>query len=240
MRRYVPGVIRDLSVLGRALAAPARSEIVSALMDGSSRPAGELAAGARISAATASQHLALLLEVGLLRCETRGRQRFYRLADDRVARALENLGQLCPVTSPSGGSRPVGDLVAARLCYDHLAGRLGVQVHDALRRHAWLDAEQRPTAAGERALGELGIDLAALRRLRRPLVRTCPDWTERRAHLGGALGAALATRCLEQGWVRRRPTGRGLQVTRPGEQALAVLLAALPEAPHDLGQPSQV
>lgn len=210
-------------MLGRALAAPARSTFVDLLMDGSRRPAGELAAAAGVSAATASEHLAVLVAAGLVRCEPRGRQRFYALADASVAAALEQLGALSPTTPTTSWrlSREARDLARARLCYDHLAGRLGVELLDAMRRRTWLTGEDVVlTAAGRDALTGLGVGVADVEARRRATVRTCPDWTERRPHLAGGLGAAVADLFTERGWVRRRARGRGLDVTPVGERAL--------------------
>ncbi|WP_456789172.1 ArsR/SmtB family transcription factor [Cellulomonas sp. P5_C5] len=211
---------RDFSVIGRALAAPARSTFVDLLMDGSRRPAGELAAAAGVSAATASEHLSVLVDAGLVRCDPRGRQRFYSLADDSVAAALERLGHLCPPTPVASyrRSRDARDLARARLCYDHLAGRLGVELLESMQRSAWLTPQLTPT--GRAALADLGIPVDDLEARTRPTVRTCPDWTERRPHLAGGLGAAVATLVTERGWVRRRHRGRGLDVTREGADAL--------------------
>lgn len=223
-RRYGRHVGRDFSVLGRALAAPARSTFVGLLMDGSRRPAGELAAAAGVTAATASEHLAVLVDAGLVRCEPRGRQRFYALADDSVAAALEQLGHLCPPTPPSSYRRPreARDLARARLCYDHLAGRLGVELLESMQRQAWLSPRDAAlTPAGRDALTGLGVAVADLEARTRPVVRTCPDWTERRPHLAGGLGAALAAHFTERAWVRRRDRGRGLDITRAGTEALA-------------------
>ncbi|WP_194410799.1 ArsR/SmtB family transcription factor [Microbacterium cremeum] len=214
---------RDLSMVGHALAAPVRSAFLGMLMDGSTRPASELAAAAGVSASTASEHLGMLLDVGLVTCVPRGRQRFYAIADEAVAAALEQLGHLCP-PAPSATYRQSAaarDLVHARLCYDHLAGRLGIAVTEAMVAAGWMDAAlAAPTSLGETRLAELGIDVAALRSGRRQLARPCPDWTERRPHLAGALGAAIATRFLEAGWVVRRPQDRGLRITDAGAAAL--------------------
>lgn len=214
---------RDLSVIGRALAAPARASIIAVLMDGSTRPASELATRAGVSAPTASGHLGVLLDAGLLTCVPRGRQRFYEIADAGVASALEQLGQLCPPV-PTTGYRQVRsarDLGAARLCYDHLAGVLGVALAESMVAHGWIDPDATvPTPSGVEHLAAHGIDVEALRRGRRPLVRPCPDWTERRPHVAGSVGAAIATHFLGQRWVVRRPTGRGLHVTSAGRRAL--------------------
>jgi DNA-binding transcriptional ArsR family regulator len=213
---------KDFSPLGRALAAPARSVFLDLLMDGSRRPAGELAAAARIGASTASEHLAVLVDSGLVVCEAHGRQRFYAIADPAVAAALEALGGLCPQTETSSlrQSREARALAGARLCYDHLAGHLGVGLTEALVGAGWLGDDLVPPPAAAPSFATLGIDLDRLRRGRRPLTRACPDWTERRSHLAGALGAALAQHFLAEGWVRRQPTGRGLAVTEDGRAAL--------------------
>lgn len=193
------------------------------LMDGSSRPASELAAAARVNASTASEHLSVLLGARLITCTVRGRQRFYQLADASVASAFEQLGHLCPPTPPVGlrQSLHARPLIAARLCYDHLAGRLGVAVTDSMVAGGWLDQESFvPSARGACQLSELGIDLDQLRVGRRALVRRCPDWTERKPHLAGALGASLATLFLERSWIARKASSRGLTVTREGYRAL--------------------
>lgn len=214
---------RDLSVIGRALSAPVRSDFLNMLMDGSSRPAGELARAVRVSASTASEHLSVLLDAGLIQCVPRGRQRFYAIADAEVAGALERLGHLCPPAPALTHRRGVeaGDLAHARLCYDHLAGRLGTALTASLIENHWVDAELVDvTAHGIKHFSDQGIDVAALRGARRQIVRACPDWTERRPHVAGSLGAALASLFVERRWVIRRPIGRGLDVTRSGTQAL--------------------
>ena len=217
---------RDLSVIGHALAAPVRSRFVNLLMDGSARPASELAANAGVSASTASEHLGVLLDAGLIDCVPRGRHRFYSIADPEVAAALELLGHLSPtepvVARPA--SAAARDLAHARLCYDHLAGRLGVRLTEAMIASSWLDADaSRITPAGVERLGEQGIDISDLLGRRRPLVRPCADWTERRPHLAGSVGAAIATLFLDRRWAVRRPAGRGLDVTSSGVAALGTV-----------------
>jgi DNA-binding transcriptional ArsR family regulator len=217
---------RDFAFLGRALAAPARAAMLDLLMDGSTRPASELAAAARVNPATASEHLAVLTAAGLTQCERNGRHRFYRIVDPSVAVALEALGELCPQTAvvslrQSRQARPVS---GARLCYDHLAGRLGVELTDALVRAGRLSADFTLTDAGAACFTGLGVDVDRLRQGRRPVTRTCLDWTERRPHLAGSLGAALASLALERIRVRRRLTGRGLLITDQGRTAFAAHL----------------
>lgn len=214
---------RDLSVIGRALSAPVRAIFLNMLMDGSIRPASELAVSAGVTAPTASEHLAVLLDAGLVTRVPRGRQRFYALADPQVASALEQLGHLCPVMPtlafPHGAA--ARDLAQARLCYDHLAGRLGVTITDALISNEWTDqAVTALTPHGHEHLRTQRIDVNALTKSRRPLIRACPDWTERKPHLAGSLGAAVASLFIEQKWVLRRAQGRGLTVTPSGVAAL--------------------
>ncbi|MDQ3527940.1 MAG: helix-turn-helix domain-containing protein [Actinomycetota bacterium] len=214
---------RDYSVIGRALAAPARSAMLDLLMDGSARPAGELAVAARVKPSAASEHLAALVGAGLLRCDAHGRLRRYRIADPAIGRALEQIGHLCASTPVRSlrQSREQRDLARARLCYDHLAGRLGVALTDALIERGWLEpADLRLTDVGEQGVAGRGIDLLPPRRSTRPVTLSCRDWTERRPHLAGALGAAIARHLLDQEWVRRRQSGRGLDITAPGREGL--------------------
>ena len=192
-------------------------------MDGSARPAGELAAVAGLGLPATSEHLAVLLDAGLLVREAAGRQRYYRIADQSVAGGLEQIGRLCPETAVRSlrQSRQQLDLRQARLCYDHLAGRLGVAVTDAAVRRNWVtDRDLDLTADGTTAFADLGVDLGPLRAARRRVTRPCLDWTERRPHLAGSLGAALARVFDQRGWTRHRPTGRGLRITADGLAAL--------------------
>ncbi|MFE5337106.1 ArsR/SmtB family transcription factor [Isoptericola sp. NPDC056573] len=210
---------RDFTAVGRALAAPARSVFLGLLMDGTARPAGELARAAGVRASTASEHLAVLLEAGLVTSRAQGRHRFYELAGPEVADALEALGGLtgpAPVTGYRR-SREAARLAEARFCYDHLAGRLGVGLTGAWVASGWLvGGSLALTDAGAHGLRDLGVEVDAAVRARRPTVRACVDWTERRVHLAGALGAAVGARFLGAGWVART-TGRGLRLTPSGQ-----------------------
>lgn len=190
-------------------------------MDGSSRPASELASVAGVSASTASEHLALLVDAGILEVATSGRRRLYRIADDRIAAALEQLGLLCPPTEDLTyyRARDARRLADARFCYDHLAGRLGVALTESMSGHGWLGDDLALSPSGDAAFARRGIDLAALRAGRRRLTRPCADWTERRPHLAGALGAAVAAHFVAQRWIEReRP--RAVRITRAGRVAL--------------------
>ncbi|MEV0953990.1 winged helix-turn-helix domain-containing protein [Promicromonospora sp. NPDC050249] len=211
---------RDFTALGHALSTPARSTFLNLLMDGSRRPAGELAQAAGVSASTASEHLGVLVDAGLVTRESRGRHRYYSLAGREVATALESLGVVADAAPVSGyrRSRRAEYLAAARFCYDHLAGRLGTALTDAWLRAGWLAGrdELALTDPGAVGLRELGVDVDGAVSGRRPTTRACLDWTERRPHLAGALGSAVGTRFLAAGWVTRHRSGRGLDVTEAG------------------------
>lgn len=225
---------RDLSVIGHALAAPVRSTMLNLLMDGSQRPASELSTAAGVSASTASEHLRVLLDAGLISCMPHGRHRFYALADEGVASALEQLGHLCPSTEPISyrQSRDARGLAQARLCYDHLAGQLGVALAEGLVGQGWVTADlSAVTEGGADKLQAHGIHVSGLRARRRQLIRPCADWTERRPHVAGSVGAAIADLSLDRGWVARTSHRRGLVVTREGMHMLRSQWGAvLPEA----------
>jgi len=187
----------DVAAVAALVAEPSPAAILDALMDGNAHRASELARRAGIAPSTASGHLARLLAGGLVSCDVQGRERCYRLASASTAEALEALARLAPtaqVQSLRAANR--GEVArAARTCYDHLAGRLGVCLTEALvDRGALLvrDASYELTAAGEEMLARLGVDVGAARTRRRSFAHACLDWSERRPHLAGALGAALA------------------------------------------------
>jgi DNA-binding transcriptional ArsR family regulator len=212
----------DIASVAALIGDPGRARVLRALGDGRALPAAVLAFEAGVAASTASEHLARLVAGGLLRVEARGRHRYYRLAGPRVAAALEALSLLAPpepVRSLQAGSRAAA-VRYARSCYDHLAGRLGVALMDALLREGALTGHEEGyelTERGRRLVADLGVPLPAGRR---PLVRRCVDWSEQRPHLAGALGAAVLARLLELGWVERAPRGRALLVTERGAREL--------------------
>jgi DNA-binding transcriptional ArsR family regulator len=219
-------VMNDVAAL---LGDSTRAVMLDALMDGQARPAGELARRAGVAPSTASEHLTRLVEGRLLVVEPRGRERRYRLASAEVADVLEALsclGSEAPVTSLRAAGRTEA-LREARTCYDHLAGRFGVAVTEALVARDFLrsrDGSFELTGGGEVFLVRLGVDVAGARARKRVFTRSCLDWSERRPHLAGALGAALADAALDQGWVCRRPNDSGLRVTPRGAAALRELL----------------
>ena len=206
-----------------------RAAMLQALGDGRALPACELALEGGVKAPTASAHLAKLVDGGLLRVEPRGRNKVYRLASPQVARLLEALATLARPASPGTfrEARHGRELRLARSCYDHLAGRVGVAVTEALVRGGSLRPRGSAyvlTARGERMLARLGVEVAQARAARRAFARPCLDWSERRHHLAGALGAVLLARFLGGGWLERRRSGRSLAVTERGWRGLQAAL----------------
>jgi DNA-binding transcriptional ArsR family regulator len=217
-----------LSGVAALLGEPARTRILTALLTGRALTAKELAYFAGVTAATASSHLSRLVGGHLLVMEKQGRCHYYRLRSADVARAIEGL--MTVATVPSTGWPPhhrvAPALREARMCYDHMAGRLGVAVCDMLlrRRHVVLvDGGGEVTATGERFLEGLGVDLPKVRGAKRHYCRGCIDWTERRHHISGAVGAALAEAFLARRLVARVEDSRALSVTSLGRTTLATM-----------------
>jgi DNA-binding transcriptional ArsR family regulator len=202
---------------------PARANILTALLDGRAMTATELAYAARVTPQTTSAHLAKLVDAGLITATPSGRHRYFRLASQRVAQMLESIVAVAGDNRPRFRplSRLATELRAARVCYDHLAGQLGVRIADAMIARGYLVLEDdggRITDAGTRFLWDLGIDTRVAGKGRRHLCRACLDWTERRPHIGGAIGAALAERWLALGWITRAKDSRAVTVTPTGER----------------------
>jgi DNA-binding transcriptional ArsR family regulator len=215
---------------------PARAGMLHALMDGRALTASELAQVARITPQTASGHLARMTEVGLLRVEKQGRHRYHRLASPAVAQMIESIMQVASAVETTRPALSVGPkdaaLRAARTCYDHLAGRLGVALADALVAGGYAELASDAgvvTDAGLALLARIGIDVDTLlvRRGKRPprvLCRPCLDWSERRPHLAGVVGAALCTHSLRDGWIRRIPETRAVAITPKGQRLFREVL----------------
>lgn len=226
----------DYATVAKCLASHARSVMVGCLLDGRAMTAGELARAASVLPSTASEHLARLVAAGLVTSTSHGRRRYFLLATIETAEALEALARICPrqSTRSLAGVREDTALSTARLCYDHLAGKVGVAILDALLSARWLQPADRgyaETAKGTAEFCRLGIDTGSLRSRRRAFARECMDWTERRPHLAGALGASVATALLDQRWLERRPQGRGLRITPAGAAQLNEMFAfQLPDA----------
>ncbi len=203
----------------------ARANMLSALMGGQALTAGELARHAGVTPQTTSGHLAKLTEARLIALEKQGRHRYYRLSSPEVAHAIHAL--MSVAAAGPKRYRPVGPrdeaLRIARTCYDHMAGRLALAVTDSLCGSDYVvlsDGAGLVTDEGRRFFRDFGIDLEAEVRTRRPLCRTCLDWSERRPHLSGRLGAALLDRLFDLRWIARVPESRALRITRPGDAGL--------------------
>ena len=221
-----PATAPTAEALGQVLAGPARLRILLELLGGVPLPAGALAARLGLAPSTVSGHLARLADAGLVSVRPDGRRRLASLDRPEVADAVEALSRLAgpgPVTSLTGQHRQAA-LREARSCYDHLAGRLGVALADLFLTRGWVvDHDGAWTLHGtgvERAATALGVPLTLPVGAHRPAVRSCPDWTERRPHLAGRLGAGTLAAVLAAGWVRRRPHDRALDLTPHGETAL--------------------
>jgi len=202
---------------------PARATMMSALLDGRALAASELASAARITPQTASTHLAKLTEAGVLSVVRSGRYRYFRLASPTVTDMIDGIVALALEKRPQSRplSRQARALSAARICYEHLAGRLSVDLIDSLvaRGYIVLDGDVAEiTAAGIRFLTEFGIELPTRRSTRRQLCRLCLDWTERRPHIAGAVGVAITKRCFDLGWIERMKESHAVIVTPLGRR----------------------
>ena len=209
---------------------PARAGMLHALMDGRALTASELARVAGIAPQTASSHLSRMTAIGLLSIEKQGRHRYHRLASAAVAHMIESIMQVASDAAPSGKHLTVGPrdaaLRSARTCYDHLAGRLGVALADAMVTGGYAELGSDAgivTDIGIEFLRRLGLDVESLlarggKRPARVLCRPCLDWSERRPHLAGAVGAAICTHSFDNNWIRRIDGTRAVMITPKGRQ----------------------
>lgn len=226
-----------LSSIASQLGNPSRMTMLDQLLDGRSLTASELARASNVTPQTASGHLASLVEAGLVEVSSRGRHRFFRLASPAVAELLEALFQVGAdvqaVRAPRLRTGPDDERMREmRTCYNHLGGRLAVSLTDAFSARGLVELSEdggRLTATGSRFFSALGVDEAALGPRSELVCRPCLDWSERRPHLAGRLGAAFCRRCLEADWVRRRPGTRALDVTPAGRIAFDGILRLDPE-----------
>lgn len=218
----------NLAAIGRLLGDPTRALILETLYDGRAWAATELARATGITPQTASSHLRKLVDANLLAVDAQGRHRYFRLAGSDVADALEALSVLATRRVERPGLHRVRDdpMSRARMCYDHLAGQLGVALTASLTRHGYC-VEGHDTydlsTSGESLLERLNIDVEQVRKRRRSFARKCLDLSERRYHLGGALGAALADCFFERRWLQRLDDSRAVTVTARGGQNLKKL-----------------
>lgn len=211
------------AAIAAAIGEAARARMLYCLMDGHARTSTELAVVGEVSPPTASVHLERLRVARLVEVERQGRHRYYRLADARVASVLEALSVLAGEPRKKFVPRTPDRLRAARTCYDHLAGTLGVALHDGLMRMGWLresGAAYELTQKGSEGLAGLGSDVLEIRAQRRRFAFPCLDWSERRPHLGGALGAAFLRIARERRWVRADLDSRALSITRTGAREM--------------------
>lgn len=226
-----------VSRVAAAIAEPARTKILCSLMDGHARTSTELAAIAEVSASTASAHLAKLKELALVRLHVQGRHRYYSLADKRVAQALEALMVIGQSATPAFQSRTPGRLQFARTCYDHMAGTLAVLLHDRMIEAGWLlevdEQVYRLSDSGEALLESLGIEARELTTGRRRFACPCLDWSMRRPHLGGALGAALLQAVIRRKWVTQYLDSRALALTASGRKEISARFGLVLPAPDD-------
>jgi len=217
----------SIATIAALIGDPARANILTALMDGRALTVSELAEAAGVSLPTASGHITRLSHAGLLTAEKQGRHRYLRLSGSDVAQVLEHLMTLAQRTGATRVRSGPNDaaLRQARVCYDHLAGEAGVALFGALTAKGLISDGSVPavTEAGRRWFEDFGLNLAALERARRPVCRHCLDWSERRHHLAGALGAAMLDELLRRDWLRRAE-GRALQFTTEGRRAFAQML----------------
>ncbi len=226
-----------LAGVAALIADPTRARMLCYLLSGEFASAGELARAANVTPATMSGHLAKLIEAGLLACEQRGRHRYFRLADEDIARALEAIALVAERGSHDRiwASPTRTRLRNARCCYGHLAGRLGVEMFDQMRDQHWLLAEPegfRLSESGLRGLEKLGIDASrwnpgALSKARLRIAYPCLDWSERRDHLAGPLAKGLLDHFMQSKWLRRHEGERALDLTPTGRKRLALILPSL-------------
>ena len=212
--------VLDIAAVAALVGDPARANILCALLDGRALTASELAYAAHISPQTASGHLGKLSAAGLIVPAQQGRHRYFRLAGAHVAAMLESITAVVAIAPPRFRPIRIDDAMRqARMCYDHIAGQLGVTLADALRAQQHIEFADDGgivTPAGETFFARLGVDLATSRQSRRVFCRPCIDWSERRAHLAGAVGAAIADRLMALRWIARKRDSRALAITPIG------------------------
>jgi DNA-binding transcriptional ArsR family regulator len=213
----------DVSRLARTIGDMTRIRMLTLLMEGRALTAKELAYGAGVEPATATAHLHRLHGDGFIGSTAQGRHKYFRLASPEVARLIEALMVVAPTLKPNS-TQHEHPIRRARFCYDHLAGEFGTQLTEVLVARGLLLKQEKafvPSAEGEAWFSSFGIDLPALRRTRRELAYRCLDWSERNDHLAGALGAAMAQRMIELGWISRTKDSRVVSISTAGRRALA-------------------
>lgn len=217
-----------VSRIAAAIGEPARTRILFCLMDGHARTSTELAMVAQVTPSTASVHLNRLHKENLVKVSVQGKHRYYSLSGTHVAEALENLSVLAGTARDKFVPTTPSRLRAARTCYDHIAGSLGVSLHDRLKALGWVSVQAKQkvdsyelTATGTAAMTALGINIEEARKQRRRFAFACLDWSERKPHLAGALAAAILNLSLKKKWLIHELDSRALSVTAYGRRELA-------------------
>jgi DNA-binding transcriptional ArsR family regulator len=209
-----------VSGIAAAIGEPARARMLFCLMDGHARTSTELAMVAEVSPSTASVHLNRLKAEHLVTAMVQGKHHYYSLNGPNVASALEALSVLAGGARPKFVPKTPSRLRAARTCYDHIAGSVGVSLHNRFQELGWLSPDYELTKGGAQAFALLGIDIEAVRSLRRRFACACLDWSERRPHLGGALGAAVLAAALKKKWLTQDLDSRALALTNLGRREM--------------------
>jgi DNA-binding transcriptional ArsR family regulator len=215
----------EIAKIASLLGEPVRAKILWSLLDGRAYTATELALFADASPQTTSMHLSKLVHADFLTVERQGRHRYYRFANDEVAFAIEAMANLVKPNkiSVAADEEKYPPIKYCRSCYDHLAGKIGVAVTESLISKgviSYVKTQYKFLEKGENFLTELGIEIEILKGSKRPLVRPCLDWSERKLHVAGALGASLLSHLISDDWVRRVKNSRALVITSKGEQNL--------------------
>ena len=221
--------IAQLEQMASLIGEPTRAKILWSLLDGKAYTATELSIMAGATPQNASMHLGKLVQANLLKVDSQGRHRYYSFARDEVAYAIEGMANLIPAVGSKQTNRTKDIPIRyCRSCYDHLAGKVGVLLSESLLKYNYIkmvEDRYEITEAGWGWLSYLEIDTPALHKIRRPLVKPCLDWSERRYHISGALGAVLLSYMLEKDWVRRISNSREILITSKGRSNLYDLLA---------------
>jgi DNA-binding transcriptional ArsR family regulator len=212
--------VLDMAAIAALVGDPARANILCALLDGRALTASELAYAAHITPQTASGHLGKLSAARMIVPAQQGRHRYFRLAGPHIGAMLESISAVAAIAPPRLRPIRIDDTMRnARMCYDHLAGRLGVMLADALSEQQHIEFSEDGglvTPSGEAFFAKFGIDLSNARKNRRVFCRPCVDWSERRPHLAGAVGAALASRLMDLDWIKRKRDTRAIAITPIG------------------------
>jgi DNA-binding transcriptional ArsR family regulator len=211
----------DITRVAQTIGDPTRIRMLTQLMDGRALTAKELSYGAGVGPATGTVHLRRLMDDALVSATTQGRHKYFRLASSDVARTIEALTALARPAQSAPGT--LAHIRAARFCYDHLAGRIAIRIVESLAASKFITVEAKTfqvTAKGSQSFKRLSINVEELAASRRKFAPTCLDWSERKDHIGGALGAALASRFLEEDWITRERDSRIVSITRSGRRAL--------------------